>query len=78
MTKKEICLSNPSAAYYSGMGGVEVNKIEYGINDYMYITAGAWTGKKSYHKLKIQYTAAGHAFVMLHGYKMRLDEFIRM
>ena len=78
MTKKEICLTNPAAAYYSGFGGVEVNKIEYGINDYIYCTAGAWTGKKSYHKLKIQYTPRGVAFVMLHGYKMLLSDFIRM
>jgi hypothetical protein len=78
MTKKEICLSNPAAAYYSGMGDVEVNKIEYGINDYMYITAGAWTGKKSFHRVKIQYTAAGDAFIKLHGYKMLLDDFIKM
>ena len=78
MSKKEICLKNPAGAYFSGCGGVEVNKIEYGINDYLYCTAGAWIGKKTFHKLKIKYTAAGYAFVMLHGYKMLLCDFIRM
>lgn len=78
MSKKEICINNPAAAYYSGLRGVECNKIEYGINDYLYCTAGAWTGKKSYHKLKIKYTAGGVAFVMLHGYKILLNDFIRI
>jgi hypothetical protein len=78
MTKKEICLNNPASAYYSGCGGVEVNKIEYGINDYLYCTAGAWIGRKTYHKLKINYDSRGGAFVMLHGYKMPLNDFIRM
>ena len=78
MTKKEICLNNPACAYYSACGGIEVNKIEYGINDYMYITAGAWTGRKTYHKLKIKYDARGDAFVIYNGYKMPLRDFIRM
>mgnify|MGYP003299552586 CR=1 FL=1 len=78
MSKKAICLNNPASAYYSGCGGVELHKIEYGINDYLYITAGAWCGKKSYHKLKVNYTATGNAYIMLHGYKMLLNEFIRI
>ena len=77
MNKKQICLNNPAAAYYSGCGGVEINKIVYGITDYIYCTAGAWTGKKSYHKLKINYTAAG-AFIKLHGYKIPLNDIIRI
>lgn len=78
MSKKEICLNNPATAYYSGVGGVEVNKIDYGVNDFIYCTAGAWCSKKSYHKLKIKYNSRGDAFVMLHGYKMYLHDFIRM
>lgn len=76
MSKKEICLQNPAAAYYSGLGGLEINKIEYGVNDYIYCTAGAWIGKKSYHKLMIYYTAGGDAFIKLHGYKIPLNECI--
>ena len=52
MTKKEICLSNLSFAYYSGFGGLEVKFIEDGINDYLYCVSGAWSAKKHYHKLK--------------------------
>lgn len=78
MNKKQVCLNNPARAYYSACGGIELNKIEYGINDYLYITAGAWSGKKSYHKLKINYTATGNAFIKYHGYKMLLNEFIKI
>ena len=55
MTKKEICLQNESFAYYSGFGGLEFKKIEYGIDDYIYCVSGAWTGKPAYHKLKVHY-----------------------
>lgn len=78
MNKKAICLNNPAAAYYSGCGGIEINKIVYGINDYIYCTAGAWCGKKSYHKLKINYTGGGDAFITLHGYKIKLNECVKM
>lgn len=78
MSKKEYCLNNPATAYYSGVGGLEIHGIEYGLNDYLHCTAGAWIGKKSYHKLKITYPADGAPFVRLHGYKIPLDECIRM
>jgi hypothetical protein len=78
MTKKEYCTNNKPVAYYSGLNGLEINGIEYGINDYLYCTSGAWNGKKAYHKLKINYSADGGAFVRLHGYKIPLNECIRM
>ena len=78
MNKKEYCINNKAVAYYSGFGGLEIHGIEYGVNDYLYCTSGAWTGKKSHHKLKIQYSTNGGAFVRLHGYKISLDECIRM
>mgnify|MGYP005778832185 CR=1 FL=1 len=53
MTKKEYCENLPTVAYYSGMGGLEVKFIEYGTDDHVYLVAGAWNGKKSYHRLKI-------------------------
>ena len=77
MTKKEYCINNPATAYYSGVGGVEIHGIEYGVNDHLYCTCGAWTGKKSYHKLKIQYDSSDRTFIRLHGYKIPLDECIR-
>ena len=77
MTKKEICLNNYSIAYYSGLGGLEIKKIEYGINDYIYCVAGAWCSKKSYHRLKIYYGPNGD-YIKLHGYRIPLNECIRM
>ena len=78
MTKKEYCTNNPATAYYSGLGGLEIHGIEYGTNDYIICTAGAWIGKKTYHKLKIYYDTNGGAFVRLHGYRIPLNECIRM
>lgn len=77
MTKKEICLNNESFAYYSGFGGLEFKKIEYGIEDYIYCVSGAWTGKPSYHKLKVYYDN-DNSYVKLHGAKVPLNECIRM
>lgn len=77
MSKKEICLNNESFAYYSGLGGLELKKIEYGIEDYIYCVAGAWTSKKSYHRLKVYYDSKG-SYIKLHGYRIPLDECIRM
>ena len=59
MTKKEYCLKNPAIAYYSGLNGLEIHGIEYGINDYVYCVSGAWGGGKAYHKLKINYGVNG-------------------
>ena len=37
MSKKEVCLSNETFAYYSGFGGVELKYVEYDIDDYINI-----------------------------------------
>lgn len=76
-TKKYICENNESFAYYSGFGGLEFKKIEYGIEDYMYCVSGAWTDKKEYHKLKVYYADNGD-YVKLHGTKVPLNECIKM
>lgn len=77
MTKKEVCLQHDSFAYYSGFGGLEFKKIEYGIEDYIYCVSGAWCSKKSYHKLKVYYSEKGD-YIKLHGYRIPLNECIRM
>lgn len=79
MTKKEKCLNNDTIAYYTGLGGIELKHIEYGIEDYIYCVSGAWgsTTNKRYHKLKIYYTEKG-GYVRLHGYRIPLDECIRV
>lgn len=77
MTKREICDEHHTVAYYNRLGGLEVRHISYGINDFIYLIAGAWSNKKSYHKLKIHY---GHkyAYIKLHGYRCRLSDFIKI
>lgn len=76
MTKKEYCIDYPTVAYYSGFGGLEVKFIEYGTDDYVYLVAGAWNGKKSYHRLKICYGTKS-AYIRLFGHRCPLSEFIR-
>lgn len=77
-TKKEICENNKSFAYYSGFSGLELKHIEYGINDYIYCVSGAWCNEKSYHKLKVYSDKNGSSYMKLHGYKIPLNECIRM
>lgn len=76
MTKKEYCAGRPTVAYYSGFGGLEIKHIEYGIDDHVYLVAGAWNGKKSYHRLKICYGAKS-VYIRLYGHRCLLSEFIR-
>ena len=73
MTKKEYCTDRPTVAYYSGL---EIKFIEYGIDDHVYLVAGAWNGKKSYHRLKIHYGAKS-VYICLFGRRCPLSEFIR-
>lgn len=63
MNKREYCESRESIAYYSG-----------------YCVSGAWGGGKAFHRCKIYYPANGKdsAFFRVHGYKIPLDECIRM
>ena len=76
MTKKDYCTDRPTIAYYSGFGGQEVKHIDYGIDDHVYLVAGAWNGKKSYHRLKICYGTKS-VYVRLFGRRCPLSEFIR-
>lgn len=85
MNKKEYCMTHESVAYYSGLGGLEIKGIEHGVNDFVYCVSGCWGGSwcnwknvKRLHRCKIQYTQNGAAFFRVHGYKIPLDECIRM
>ena len=69
MNKREYCESRESIAYYSGLNG---------INDYVYCVSGAWGGGKAFHRCKIQYTRKGAAFFRVYGYRVPLDECIRI
>lgn len=78
MNKREYCESRESIAYYSGLNGLEIKGIEYGINDYVYCVSGAWGGSKAFHRCKIYYPITESAFFRVHGYKIPFDECIRM
>ena len=75
MTKKEICLENKTFACYNGFNGVELKKIEYGIDDYVYCVSGVFCEKHSYHKLKVYY-GENQTYLKLNGYKIPLNECI--
>lgn len=47
MNKREYCESRESIAYYSGLNGLEIKGIEYGINDLVYCVSGCWYGGKA-------------------------------
>lgn len=78
MNKREFCESRESVAYYSGLNGLEIKGIEYGINDFVYCVSGCWYGGKAFHRCKIYYPITGSAFFRVHGYKIPFDECIRM
>lgn len=78
MSKRTYCESRESVAYYSGLNGLEIKGIEYGIEDYVYCVSGAWGGGKAFHRCRIYYPASGSPFFRVHGYKIPLDECIRM
>lgn len=55
MNKREYCESRESIAYYSGLNGLEIKGIEYGINDLVYCVSGCWYGGKAaqrFHRCK--------------------------
>ena len=77
MTKREYCESRESIAYYSGLNGLEIKGIEYGIDDYIYCVSGAWGGGKAFHRCKVYYTEKAPYF-RVYGHKVPLDECIRI
>ena len=75
MNKKDI-LEMETIAYYSGFNGLEIKGIEYGIDDHVLCVSGAWNGKPKPNRLRVYY-AGDSAYIVLHGYKIPLDECIR-
>lgn len=77
MTKKEYCEKNPGYAVLpiSAFACYIVHGVEYDINDYAYISYETDNRVQSYHKLMIDYTKDGSAFVRLHGKRLYLGEF---
>lgn len=80
MTNRDI-INLPSIAYWSGLNGLEIKRIEYGPVTRVLCVSGCWYGgekAKQAHRVKIQYTPAGIPFFRVHGYRIMLDECIRM
>ena len=73
MKKSEI-IEMPTIGYWSALGGLEVKKIEYGINDYCLCVSGAWNGKKTTHRVKIY----DEGYIRLHGYKFEFSDCLRV
>ena len=80
MTKKEYFQKNApvAALYISAFACYVFYGIEYGINDYAYITYETDNGIKEYHRLLIRYTASGDDYVLLNGRRLKLVEFCRI
>ena len=78
MTKREYCENHESIAYYSGLNGLEIKGIEYGIEDYVYCISGAWGGGKRFHRCKIYHPVNERKspFFRVHGYRVPFDECI--
>ena len=77
MTHSEIKAA-PTIAYYSGLNGIEIKGIEYGIEDYILFTSNAWTGKPTAHRTKVYYTATDNIYFKCNGYRIPLNECIRV
>ena len=80
MTKKEFFAQNMSnlypIAYLSVLGGLEIYKIEYDINDSLFCAEGAWIGKKAnaeyQHKLRIYSNKNGGTYIKIRGQRYKL------
>ena len=69
----------PTIGYWSALGGVEVKKVEYGIEDYIVCISNAWGGKKAYHRVRIKYTHAkdSREYIDIEGTKLYLDQGVK-
>lgn len=80
MTNREI-INAPSIAYYSGLNGLEVKRLEFTPEPRVLCVSGCWHGGKAAqqaHRVSINYTRAGRAYFRVYGRRVYLDECIRM
>lgn len=63
MNKREYCESRKSVAYYSGLNGLEIKGIEYGINDFVYCVSGCWYGGKAARRVLFLLAYFSNAFL---------------
>lgn len=77
--EKEKYLQLETKGYWSACGGVELKEIEYGTDDYIICVAGAWSSKKSVHRLKVYYSTRNKAeYVKLNGYRLYFTDCLRV
>ena len=69
----------PTIGYWSLLGGVEVKKIEYDIEDYVVCIVGAWIGQSRLYRVPIKYTHSKDArpYIFVGHSKLYLDECLR-
>ena len=70
----------PTIGYWSALGGVEVKKVEHGIEDYIICKVGAWQGNPTYHRVKIKYTDTKYKepkpYIVIRWERLFLDDCI--
>lgn len=76
-TKKDILNMETIAVYSSGYNMLEVKEIEYGIDDHLLCVSRVCGRRQTAHRLKIYYPK-GSPYVKLYGYRVRLDECVRV
>lgn len=76
--EKIEALAQPSIAYASMLGGTELKRIEYGINETVVFVVGAWCSRPEIHKSRIYYKSNGDAFFTYKGCRISLSDCIRM
>ena len=68
--EKRFIDSMPTIGYWSALGGVELKKVEHGIDDYYTCVVRNWRSKPTYHRVKVQYTDVKYVepkpYIVLH------------
>ena len=79
MTKAErdAIKEMPTVAYISAFGGLEIKKIEDGIETYVTCLIGAWSGRPSVHRRMVEYTVEGRPYIRVCNSRAYIDEAIR-
>lgn len=71
----------PTIGYWSALGGVELKRIEHGIEDYCICRVGSWKSKPTYHRVRVQYPNVKRVeprpFIVINYEKFYLEDCIR-
>lgn len=76
-SKKDILKMDTIATYSSGYNMLEVKEVEYGIDDYLLCVSRFCGHRQTAHRLKIYYPK-GSPYVKFYGYRVKLDECLRV